>query len=83
MDDQRRHRVQPATIHVQGRQITYCPRIDRHPLASLLDKTADDIASVDIDDIFERLGLGRHLSLNRRNGFFAMVERIKGVAANA
>ncbi len=52
-------------------------------LLAYSDKTADDIASVDIDDIFERLGLGRHLSPNRRNGFFSMVERIKGVAANA
>ena len=52
-------------------------------LLAYSDKTAADIASVDIDDIFERLGLGRHLSPNRRNGFFSMVERIKGVAANA
>ena len=47
------------------------------------DKTADVIASVDIENIFERLGLGRHLSPNRRNGFFSMVERIQNVAANA
>ena len=46
-------------------------------------KTANAISSVDIDDIFEQLGLGRHLSPNRRNGFFSMVERIKNVAANA
>ena len=46
-------------------------------------KTAADIASVDIDGIFVRLGLERHLSPNRRNGFFSMVERIKGVATSA
>ena len=46
-------------------------------------QTAHAIAAVDIDGIFERLGLERHLSPNRRNGFFSMVERIKNVAASA
>jgi cysteine desulfuration protein SufE len=46
------------------------------------DKTAAAIASVDIENIFDRLGLGRHLTPNRRNGFFSMVERIQNVAAN-
>jgi cysteine desulfuration protein SufE len=40
-------------------------------------KTAEEIKSIDIGDIFKRLGLDQHLSPNRRNGFFAMVERIK------
>lgn len=37
-----------------------------------------DIQAIDIKAIFERLGLAEHLSPNRRNGFFSMVERIKG-----
>lgn len=41
-------------------------------------KTADEIATLDINKAFEDLGLDRHLSPNRRNGFFAIVERIKG-----
>ena len=34
-----------------------------------------------ITEYFERLGLSEHLSPSRRNGFFAMVERIKSLAA--
>lgn len=41
------------------------------------DRTADEIRAVDMQDVFTRLGLGTHLSPNRRNGFFAMVERVK------
>lgn len=37
----------------------------------------DEIAVFDIQKSFEDLGLDRHLSPNRRNGFFAMVERIR------
>lgn len=43
-------------------------------------KTPTEIAAVDIDDVFARLGLAQHLSPNRRNGFFAMVGRIKSFA---
>ncbi len=43
-------------------------------------KTAEQIATVDIDQSFEEIGLNQHLSPNRRNGFFAMVERVKALA---
>ena len=36
-----------------------------------------EIASLDINKVFADLGLETNLSPNRRNGFFAMVERIK------
>lgn len=52
-------------------------------LLAFSDKSPADILKVDIDQIFEELGLARHLSPNRRNGFFSMVERIKGVASAA
>lgn len=42
------------------------------------DKTRDEIAKVDVERDFGRLGLDQHISPNRRNGFFAMVEKIKG-----
>ncbi len=45
------------------------------------DKTAEEIKSVDIKGVFERVGLNQHLSPNRRNGFFSMVERIQSLAA--
>jgi len=41
------------------------------------------IATIDIEGSFEALGLAAHLSPNRRNGFFAMVETIKAQAALA
>lgn len=44
-------------------------------------KTPDEIASIDVQEAFTRLGLGEHLSPNRRNGFFSMVDRIKRFAS--
>ncbi|MCI5059771.1 MAG: SufE family protein [Alphaproteobacteria bacterium] len=41
-------------------------------------KTREEIANVDIEDAFSQMGLDQHLSPNRRNGFFAMVERVRG-----
>ena len=46
-------------------------------------KTAPEILSVDIEDVFRRLGLEEHLSPNRRNGFFAMTGEIRRHAAAA
>lgn len=40
-------------------------------------KTAPEAAATDINAIFGKLGLDEHLSPNRRNGFYAMVERIR------
>lgn len=40
-------------------------------------KTAAEISAVNIEGIFKKLGLESHLSPNRRNGFFAMAERLR------
>ena len=40
-------------------------------------KNADEIKNVPIEQIFDDLGLGTHLSPTRRNGFFAMVNKIR------
>lgn len=40
-------------------------------------RTAAEILATDIRPIFSELGMEEHLSPNRRNGFFAMVEKIK------
>lgn len=45
------------------------------------DQPIDIINNIDIEQSFERLGLSGHLSPNRRNGFFAMVEHIKALSA--
>lgn len=47
------------------------------------DKSPTDIQNFDITTYFEKLGLSSHLSPNRRNGFFAMVERIKTLSLTA
>lgn len=46
-------------------------------------KTPAEILATDIDDLFDRLGFASHISVNRRNGFYSMVERIKGIARRA
>lgn len=49
--------------------------------ALVSDRTPEEILALDIGSAFERLGLESHISMNRRNGFYAMVERIKQMAA--
>jgi len=46
-------------------------------------KTRDDIASTDVEKVFKTLGLDQHLSPNRRNGFFSMVERLRVFVATS
>ena len=40
-------------------------------------KTAAEINKIDLDKIFDDLGLHEHLSPSRRNGLTAMIEKIK------
>ncbi len=42
---------------------------------------AADILAFDVEDYFRRLGLDQHLSMNRRNGLAAMVQRVRQHAA--
>lgn len=46
-------------------------------MAMVVGKTAAEIKATDTEKIFSSLGLDQHLSPNRRNGFFAMLERVK------
>jgi cysteine desulfuration protein SufE len=46
-------------------------------------RTAAEILALDVKSVFERLGLESHITMNRRNGFYSMVERIRGLAENA
>lgn len=39
------------------------------------------LKTLDIENIFRNIGLDQNLSPNRRNGFYAMVERIKSYGA--
>lgn len=40
-------------------------------------KPVGEIGAIDIEGIFTELGLEQNLTPNRRNGFFAMVEKIR------
>ena len=61
--------------------------IVRGLVAILLDLYADksiaEIAAFDAEDAFSQLGLGEHLTPQRSNGFYAMVQRIRNDAAAA
>ena len=43
-------------------------------------RTPDEIAGVDAKAVLGQLGLDKHLSPTRKNGLFAMVERIRSLA---
>ncbi len=45
-------------------------------------RTPREILALDVESVFERLGLESHITMNRRNGFYAMVERIRALAKN-
>ena len=44
------------------------------------DRDAAEVRDMDIGDVFSRLGLENQITANRRNGFYAMVQRIKQLA---
>lgn len=44
------------------------------------DKTPQQIADIDINQIFADLNLEQHITMNRRNGLFSMVETIQRTA---
>jgi len=43
-------------------------------------RTPDEVLAADAKSILSRLGLDKHLSPTRKNGLFAMVERIRALA---
>ncbi len=40
-------------------------------------KTKAEAAAVDVPALFSELGLDQHISPNRRNGFYSMVEKVR------
>lgn len=79
------HRVNPgppATLEFRGDS-------DAHIVKGLIallfklysGRTPEQIRALDAKAVFERLGLENNITMNRRNGFYAMVERIRALAA--
>lgn len=50
-------------------------------LAVYRGRQMQEVQNIDIDGIFEELGLSSHISPNRRSGFFSMVERLKTLSS--
>lgn len=72
----------------ESRKIHFTADSDAHIVRGLIalvlvayqDKTPEEIGEIDIEQTFREIGLDQHLSPNRRNGFFAMVERVKALS---
>lgn len=47
------------------------------------DKTAQEILDIDVEKIFDKMGLKEHITPNRRSGMLSMVDKIKYYAAQA
>ncbi len=47
------------------------------------DKTAQEILDIDVEKIFDKMGLREHITPNRRSGMLSMVDRIKYFATVA
>ncbi|MCC7304624.1 MAG: SufE family protein [Alphaproteobacteria bacterium] len=50
-------------------------------VAAYQDKPVSEVSKINIEETFRAIGLEEHLSPNRRSGFYAMVERIRQLAA--
>jgi cysteine desulfuration protein SufE len=73
-----RHEAQPARLTFKAdSDAAIVKGLVAILLALYSGKTAAEILAIDIHDVFKRLNLEQHISPNRRNGFFAMVERIR------
>jgi cysteine desulfuration protein SufE len=51
-------------------------------LAALNTKTPDEISDLDVNALFEKMDLIRHISPTRGNGLRSMIERVKLIAQN-
>lgn len=69
------------TLHFRGDSDAH---IVRGLVAILLtiygDKSAREIDAIDINAVFQDLNLEQHISMNRRNGLYSMVETIQRLA---
>ena len=71
-------REKDGCIHIQADSDAHIVRGLIALVISVYDgKPISELTHIDMNKIFSDLGLSEHLSPNRRNGFFAMVEKIK------
>lgn len=74
--------AEPGTVHFRADSDAHIVRGLIGLLLAIYDGQPKHIVrEFDIKAYFSQLGLDEHLSPNRRNGFYAMVERIRALAA--
>lgn len=77
------HRVDNGRLHFRGDSDAHIVRgLIALLFALVQDRRPQEILDTDIHKAFADLGLENHISMNRRNGFYAMSERIR-LAAQA
>jgi len=75
------HEVEGTTLHFYADSDSHIVKGLISVLLSLYSGLSSaDVLALDIEHVFESIGLNQHLSPNRRNGFYSMVERIRTVA---
>lgn len=70
-------------------RLLFCAESDAHIVKGLIailltiysGKSPQEILAIDYKDIIGRVGFEQHLSPNRANGLYAMIERIRQMAA--
>jgi cysteine desulfuration protein SufE len=78
------HETRDGTLHFRGDSDAHIVRgLIALLFAMVQGRTPQEILALDIPGTFAELGLENHISMNRRNGFYAMTERIKGMAKAA
>lgn len=74
----------PATLHFRGDSDAHIVKgLVAVLLALYSDRTPREILDTDLHEAFTRLGLENNLTMNRRNGFYSMIERIRFIAAGS
>ena len=74
---------------IKDNVLTFVGESDAHIVRGLIavlriilsGKTKEEIRQTDVESVFKQLGLESHLSPTRRNGLFAMEDRIQSEAA--
>ncbi|ULQ47925.1 SufE family protein [Flagellatimonas centrodinii] len=78
------HRVENGRLHFRGDSDAHIVRgLIALLFALVQDRRPQEILDTDIRKAFADLGLENHISMNRRNGFYAMSERIRAAAQAA
>ena len=78
------HQLRDGRLHFRGDSDAHIVRgLIALLFALVQDRTPREVLDTDIRQVFADLGLENHISMNRRNGFYAMSERIRSAAQAA